>query len=113
MRKFATVAAAGGIAIVASSPCLARDCTPRMPYTESNAIKHEMVAAIHGNMKDYELDHIVPLCLCGSNDRSNLQLQLWADARRKDRDEARLCYMVEHGEISRAAAQQQMRNWRP
>src|SRR6266550_3501771 len=33
---------------------------------------------------DYEVDHIIPRCLGGSNELSNLQLQPWAIARIKD-----------------------------
>lgn len=85
---------------------------PRMSYKESSAIKREMVARIGGRMSDYELDHIVPLCMGGSNDRANLQLQLWADAKRKDADEARLCRAIDHG-YPIEKARQEMRDWRP
>jgi len=69
--------------------------TPRMSYTKSSAIKREMVEAIHGRMQDFALDHCQPLCLGGSNDRSNLQLQPWPEARQKDQDEVRVCRAVE------------------
>lgn len=85
--------------------------TPRMSYEESSAIKREMVAKIGGRIQDYELDHVVPLCMGGSNDRSNLQLQLWPDARRKDADEARLCHAIDHG-YPLEKARQEMRDWR-
>jgi hypothetical protein len=39
----------------------------------------------------YELDHIIPRCLDGANDPANLQLQLWPQARVKDRLEAETC----------------------
>jgi hypothetical protein len=40
---------------------------------------------------EYELDHIIPRCLDGSNDPGNLQLQPWAAAKEKDDLEARVC----------------------
>jgi len=45
----------------------------------------------------FELDHIVPLCLGGPgdkppNDPSNLQLQPWGEARAKDKLEAQVCH---------------------
>lgn len=69
----------------------------RMPYEQSRAIKHRMLAG--RNAHDYELDHIIPLCLGGSNDPSNLQLQPWPEARDKDKLEAKACKMVCSGAI--------------
>jgi hypothetical protein len=85
--------------------------TPRMPYEQSRAIKESMIPFGH-SMREYELDHIVPLCMGGTNDRSNLQLQTWADADRKDIDEAALCDMVRSHILTCAEAQQTMRDWR-
>ena len=42
-------------------------------------------------LKDFELDHIVPLCLGGTNAVSNLQLQHWSDAKYKDSLERQVC----------------------
>jgi hypothetical protein len=57
--------------------------TQRMSYEESSAIKREMLPP-GARMADFELDHIVPLCLNGSNERSNLQLQPWRGYERED-----------------------------
>lgn len=69
----------------------------RMPYEQSRAIKHRLLAG--RDAREYELDHIVPLCLGGSNDLSNLQLQPWPEAHSKDILERKACKMVCSGAI--------------
>ena len=86
--------------------------TQRMPYEQSQAIKRSLLPP-GGRMADYELDHIIPLCLCGSNDRSNLQLQPWSEARRKDAVEQALCEAVGRGDMSHEEAIWRLRGWRP
>jgi hypothetical protein len=49
---------------------------------------------------DFELDHVVPRCLDGSNDLSNLQLQPWPEAEEKDHREAETCRAYCNGAIS-------------
>ena len=50
---------------------------------------------------DYELDHIVPLALGGHpTDIANLQMQPWAEAKRKDRIEVKLQCLVCTGQVS-------------
>jgi hypothetical protein len=102
------------IQVVFAQATLAADCapTPRMPYEQSRAIKQSMVPVGH-SLSEYELDHRVPLCMGGSNDRSNLQLQTWDEARRKDDDEIALCEMVHEGVITCAEGQETMREWKP
>jgi hypothetical protein len=46
------------------------------------------------------LDHVVPRCLDGPNDLSNLQLQPWPEAEEKDHREAETCRAYCNGEIS-------------
>ena len=65
-----------------------------------------------GQHPDYEIDHLVPLCLGGSDDFSNLWPQprhtiepKW-NAEAKDRLERLLCEMVCNGQLDIAAAQQ-------
>jgi hypothetical protein len=102
------------LALVAlAGPAWAQDCAPtvRMSYEASHAIKLSMVPPGH-SPAEYELDHIVPLCMGGSNDRSNLQLQLWPDANRKDEDEIVLCDMVREHVLTCAEAQETMREWK-
>jgi hypothetical protein len=60
----------------------------------------------------FELDHIVPRCLGGSNDLSNLQLQPWPEAKEKDQREAATCRAYCNGEISLEAARRSFkREW--
>jgi hypothetical protein len=104
-------------AILAATRATAQDCTPtpRMSEEQSYAIKRAMVAEQHPGHRlgEYELDHIVPLILGGSNDRSNLQLQPWDEARRKDADEIAVYELFREGALTCAEAQDQMREWRP
>ena len=57
----------------------------------------------------YELDHVVPLDL-GGHPRAldNLRLQLWDEAKRKDRIEVMLQCFVCSGQVSLAEAQRQI-----
>jgi hypothetical protein len=65
-----------------------------------------------GTHPDYEIDHLIPLCLGGADDPSNL----WAQPRRsieetwnaeaKDRLERLMCHMVCDGQIDIATAQE-------
>lgn len=102
-----------GLLAGCSHPHAEQSCepTPRMSYEQSSAIKRSLIPAGHSKA-EYELDHIVPLCMGGANDRSNLQLQTWPDAKRKDVDEAALCRMVQDHTLTCAEAQQTMRDWR-
>lgn len=94
--------AALALALILSAPALAQQ-TARMSYQESSAIKRSMLPP-GTQMRDFELDHIIPLCLGGSNDRSNLQLQPWPEARIKDDDEIAACKAVSAGWMSRDEA---------
>jgi hypothetical protein len=67
---------------------------------------------------DYEIDHLIPLCLGGSDDFSNLWPQprssiepKW-NAETKDRLERRLCDMVCAGQLDIATAQEDIaKDW--
>jgi hypothetical protein len=63
----------------------------RPSYWQSARINLAMLKARGETWLDapkYELDHIIPLCLGGSpTDPSNLQLEPWDEATRKDRVE--------------------------
>jgi hypothetical protein len=84
----------------------------RPPYAVTHAIK---LNRLHGRQaRDYELDHIVPLELGGCPTcPTNLQLQPWPEAIRKDRDENRLHRAVCSGHMSLPEAQREMRAWKP
>ncbi len=105
-------AAACIVALITATAANAQCPTPRMPLEQSAAIKRSMLPP-GGRMGDYELDHIVPLCLCGSNDRANLQLQPWPEACRKDELEWELCRAVERGAMTQEEAVKRIREWRP
>jgi len=65
-----------------------------------------------GTHPDYEIDHLIPLCLGGSDDPSNLwpqprrSLEQTWNAEAKDRLERLMCDMVCKGEIEIATAQE-------
>jgi hypothetical protein len=58
-----------------------------------------------GTHPDYEIDHLIPLCLGGSDDPSNLwpqprrHIEATWNAEAKDRLEAKICHMVCVGQI--------------
>jgi hypothetical protein len=55
---------------------------------------------------DYELNHIVSLALGGHPRKlDNLELQPWDEAKRKDRVEGKLQYLVCSGQVALADAQ--------
>ena len=65
-----------------------------------------------GTHPDYEIDHLIPLCLGGSDDSSNLWPQprrsieeTW-NAEAKDRLELQMCNMVCDGQIDMVVAQE-------
>jgi hypothetical protein len=67
-----------------------------------------------GAHPSYEIDHLIPLCLGGGDDPSNLWPQMrrsiepeW-NAEAKDRLERRLCDMVCAGQLDIATAQQEI-----
>jgi hypothetical protein len=65
-----------------------------------------------GAHPDYEIDHLIPLCLGGSDDPSNLwpqpkrRMEATWNAEAKDRLERRMCNMVCAGQIDIATAQE-------
>jgi hypothetical protein len=65
-----------------------------------------------GTHPTYEIDHLIPLCLGGSNDIANLwpqprrQIESTWNAEAKDRLERRLCDMVCAGQVDIGTAQQ-------
>jgi hypothetical protein len=74
----------------------------RDPALKQLALARDGIPASQGHL--YEADHIVPLCLGGPNTLSNIQLQPWPEARRKDEVERRACHAVSAGEMTREQA---------
>lgn len=64
----------------------------RPPEEITERIKRRLAREQHVSVRCCELDHIVPLCLGGEPlDLSNLQLQPWVEARKKDEKEKEAC----------------------
>jgi hypothetical protein len=119
MRPRITAASAGlalatvaFVAAIGGETGVGENChpTPRMSLEQSSSIKRSMIPFGH-SAAEFELDHIIPLCIGGSNARLNLQLQPWPTARLKDIDEARVCRMVHSGEMSCAEGRELMQTW--
>jgi hypothetical protein len=71
-----------------------------------------------GPHPDYEIDHLIPLCLGGSDDFTNLwpqprrSIEAEWNAEAKDRLESKICYLVCSGEADLATAQEDIaRDW--
>lgn len=89
--------------------------TVRPPAEMTNAIKAKFIRrqGVSRPMRDFELDHIIPLCLGGApRSERNLQLQPWPEAKLKDKEEARLSQAVCRGDIPLVKAQKLMIEWR-
>lgn len=87
-------------------PGYTRRVRPKVSYT--NAIKRAKLAeySATASMKDYELDHFIPLALGGcAKCPSNLWIEPWPDARKKDVVEVYLHRRVCRGEITLHEAQ--------
>jgi len=91
--------------------------TVRPPVSYTRRIKSDQLRAAGLSPADasrFELDHVVPLSLGGApRDPVNLRLQLWPEARIKDRIEDCLSRAVCRGALSLDAARQSIwTNWR-
>lgn len=65
-------------------------------------------------MREFELDHIIPLTLGGApRSEKNLQLQPWSEAKLKDKEEVRLSRAVCAGSITLQKARETISAWRP
>jgi hypothetical protein len=86
--------------------------TVRPPKEWTQDVKHRLLVEqkLPGSVKDYELDHLVPLELGGApRDPANLWLQRWDDARKKDEQEAALRKAVCGGRLTLEQAQERIR----
>lgn len=95
-------------------------CTPghasavRMPLSEWHRVAPQVFSTYgvdFGQHRNYELDHLVPLELGGSNAPSNLWPEPLAEAKRKDQIENQLHQRVCAGTLDIHTAQQAMRLW--
>jgi len=88
----------------------------RPPWRATNAIKRRLLADAGlppESIRDFELDHQLPIDLGGTSSLANLRLQLWPEAREKDRVETCLARSVCAGRVSLAEAQTAIWNdWR-
>lgn len=62
--------------------------------------------------RNHVLDHVRPICLGGTWDQANLQVQTKADAARKDKVEWRACRAYCRGEIGMDQARRMVSEWR-
>ena len=100
---------------VTQAPINETICAPGYTYTvrpswyDSSKLKQQLLKARGEtwlSAPKYQLDHIVPLCLGGSpTDPSNLQLEPWEEAYRKDRVEIQAMRCVFAGKATLAEAQ--------
>lgn len=90
--------------------------TIRPPATIARAIKVHMMNSQSipiDKLSEYQLDHIVPLCLGGDPESlDNLQLQHNDDAKLKDKMERKICCMVCSGQVKLSEARKQIENWK-
>lgn len=82
----------------------ARRAIPLSDYYRISQEAYRRAGIPWPNRHGYILDHRVPLCLGGTWDQSNLQIQTIADAAEKDRLEWRACREVCNGQLSIGAA---------
>lgn len=89
----------------------------RMPHCRRNVSQAEKVAVAAtydvdaDELKDYQVDHFIPLALGGSNDRKNLWPLIYAEARRKAKFEQQLYFALSRGEMTQAEAVAAIRAW--
>lgn len=61
-------------------------------YRDKIVVKHFMKETGYPyGRPGYVVDHIIPLCACGKNELSNLQWQSIEEAKKKDKEERKLC----------------------
>jgi len=91
------------------APCESALCTNGHPVKRSAHISYGGLPP----RPNYARDHIVPLCLGGLDDLSNLQYQPLDEAAIKDAEERSTCRAFCRGEISLLQAQARFRDWHP
>ena len=61
--------------------------------------------------KNYEFDHLIPLCAGGSNDSRNIWPQPLDEAHEKDKVEDEVCQKMRAGEMKQAEAVHEIFAW--
>lgn len=116
MKQWIVLAAVLG---VVDPSCTLKDICPhenlvtrrRPPTSYTNALKVKQMKALGmtGDPNTVELDHEIPICLCGSTtDPNNLTPELWPQARIKDKYEASFHRAVCSGKMTLEEAQRQI-----
>ena len=92
--------------------------TVRPPVYITSIIKKRLLEAqgmTWDDAREFELDHVIPLYLGGEpgdlEHTSNFQLQLWPEARRKDRVEAVAGTCVCIGKVTLDEARRDLEDW--
>ena len=88
---------------------------PKCNRNVNDAEKIE-VANLYGGIprtewKNYEFDHLIPLCAGGSDDPKNLWPQPIGPAHEKDKIEVDVCIQLRAGTMTQVAAVQKIRDW--
>ncbi|MFH2202129.1 MAG: hypothetical protein ABIJ96_03355 [Elusimicrobiota bacterium] len=89
----------------------------RIPYCQRNVSTDEkkLVSKWYGveweDHSDYQYDHLLSLCLGGSNDLRNIWPMPWDEARAKAKLENQLCLRLKAGETTQRAAVEEELGW--
>jgi hypothetical protein len=90
----------------------------KIPHCKRNVSESDKrrVAASYGNVprpewKNYEFDHLIPLCAGGSNDLRNIWMQPIEEALSKDKLEVQICNGLRSGTMTHETALQKVDAW--
>ena len=76
---------------LSANACVIRDKNGKIAR-DKRVVKEFMVKTGYpSGRKGYVVDHIIPLCACGLDHTSNLQWQTIEEAKKKDKEERKLC----------------------
>lgn len=86
-----------GLLLLGPYPCpVKRDAAGHI-VRNASARRHFLITVGWPNGRPgYVVDHVIPLCGCGSDTPDNMQLQVIAAAKAKDVLEKRACYKLAH-----------------